>query len=131
MAIGKPENGVPSLDFYEYFCSKRLFYPKRHLKGNYYMLFEGKHSSSFFKTYNFKIKIRPPILNLKKRMFIYRIWRKSLELFLRHSATRNDFLTLKVLSWCKFTVIVVNRFLSLSFWNKHIWKIRIAKLQQL
>ena len=43
----KPKIGIPNLDYCHCFCSKRLFYPKTHLKRNYYMLFHEKGSSSF------------------------------------------------------------------------------------
>ena len=53
----KPEIVLPNLDFHRCFCSNRLFYPKRHLEENNYMLFEENRSSSFFETRTSEIRL--------------------------------------------------------------------------
>ena len=56
-SLPKLEIGIPNLDFHQCSCSssKQLFYPKWHLKGNYYILFEKNHSSRFLETHTSKI----------------------------------------------------------------------------
>ena len=58
----KPKIDIPNLDSRQCFCNKRLFYPKRHLKGNYYMLFQENDSSSFSRHALTKYKIGIPNL---------------------------------------------------------------------
>ena len=71
-SLPKSEIGGPNLDFHQCFCSKRLFYPKWHLKDNYYMLFEENHLSRFFQILLPKSKIELP--NLDSNEFFCGKW---------------------------------------------------------
>ena len=46
-SLPKLKTGKPNLDFHQCSCGERLFYPKRHLKENYHMLFKENHFSRF------------------------------------------------------------------------------------
>ena len=37
--VPTPKTRLPNLEFNHFFCSKWLLHPKRHLKGNFYLVF--------------------------------------------------------------------------------------------
>ena len=46
--LPKAKIGVQNLNIQQFFYSKRLLHPKRHLKSNYYMTFEENRLNGFF-----------------------------------------------------------------------------------
>ena len=66
ISLLKPKIGKQNLNLHQCFCSKRLFYPKKHLKRNYYMLFQKDDSNSFSRHALPKSKIGLPNLDFNE-----------------------------------------------------------------
>ena len=91
-SLQKPETGMLNLDFHQCFCKKRLFYPKRHLKWNYFMLLEENNSSRFFETRLPKYKIGLPSLDFNEffcgKRLIHFKWHVKRHLFIEFEENR-------------------------------------------
>ena len=88
----KPKIAVPNLDFCQCFCSERLFYSKRHLYGNYYMLFQENDSSSFSRHALAKCEMGLPNLDFNDffccKRLMHSEWRVNRCLFIEFGGNR-------------------------------------------